>query len=151
MGSSFVFILVFVLAIVTGAVLAWPVYELLSVLFDPAYRRVITYTTLATGVVISILYLSWYTRPDRNSLDRFLAELLNFINPQYYKATATLELVPAWLRFLESRRLIDPEQREQTLSELRGLDTEFLKAVKNHSDPALRRAMENWRRPGGQT
>lgn len=88
--------------------------------------------------------------PDRNSLDRFLAELLNFINPQYYKATATLELVPAWLRFLESRRLIEAEQREQTLSELRGLDTEFLKVVKNHSDPVLRRAMENWWRQGGQ-
>jgi len=88
--------------------------------------------------------------PDRHSLDRFLAELLNFINPQHYKATATLELVPAWLRFLESRRLIDAEQREQTLAELRGLDTEFLKVVENHSDPALRQAIENWRRHSEQ-
>jgi hypothetical protein len=64
---------------------------------------------------------------------------------QYYKATATLELVPAWLRFLESRRLIDAEQREQTLANLRGLDTEFLKVVKDHSDPGLRLAMEQWR------
>jgi hypothetical protein len=83
--------------------------------------------------------------PDRNTLDHFLAELLYFINPQYYKAAATLELIPAWLRFLESRQLIDVEQREQTLFELRGLDTEFLKAIKDYPDPALRLAMENWR------
>jgi hypothetical protein len=83
-------------------------------------------------------------------LDHFLADLLHFINPQYYKATATLELMPAWLRFLESRRLIDAEQREQILSELRGLDTEFLKVVKNHPDPALRLAIENWRSTAGQ-
>jgi hypothetical protein len=88
--------------------------------------------------------------PDRNTLDHFLADLLHFINPQYYKATATLELVPAWLRFLESRRLIDAEQCQQTLTELRGLDTEFLKVVKDHSDPALRLAMENWRSKAGQ-
>ncbi len=87
--------------------------------------------------------------PDRNTLNHFLADLLYFINPQYYKATATLELVPAWLRFLESRQLIDAEQREQTLLELRGLDTEFLKVVKNHPDPALRLAMENWRGNAG--
>ena len=83
--------------------------------------------------------------PDRKTLDRFLGELLGFINPQHYKATATLELIPAWLRFLESRRLIDAKQRQQTLAELRGLDTEMLKVLKNYPDPALRVAMENWR------
>ena len=64
--------------------------------------------------------------PGHNTLDHFLADQLNFINPQYYKATATLELMPAWLQFLEARQLIDAEQHEQTLSQLRGLDTEFL-------------------------
>jgi hypothetical protein len=83
--------------------------------------------------------------PDRKSLDRFLGELLGFINPQHYKATATLELIPAWLRFLESRQLIDANQHQQTLAGLRGLDTEMLKVLKNYPDPALREAMENWR------
>jgi hypothetical protein len=83
--------------------------------------------------------------PDRNTFDHFLADLLHFINPQYYKAATTLELVPAWLHFLESRQLIDAEQREQTLFELRGLDTEFLKAIKDYPDPTLQVAMENWR------
>jgi hypothetical protein len=31
------------------------------------------------------------------------------------------------------------------LFELCGLDTEFLKALKDNPDPALRLAMENWR------
>jgi hypothetical protein len=83
--------------------------------------------------------------PDRRSLDQFLGEMLGFINPQYYKATATLELIPAWLRFLESRQLINAGQHEQTLADLRGLDTELLKVLKNYPDPTLRVAMENWR------
>jgi hypothetical protein len=86
--------------------------------------------------------------PDRKTLGHFLADLLNFINPQYYKATATLELIPAWLRFLESRRLITAEQHEQTLTELHGLDTEFGQVVKDHSDPALRLALDHWRSRG---
>jgi hypothetical protein len=84
--------------------------------------------------------------PDRSTLDRFLADLLYFINPQYYKAATTFELVPAWLRFLESRRLVDAQQRTKTMLELRGLDTELLKVWRQHSaDPALQRGLEGWR------
>ncbi len=83
--------------------------------------------------------------PDRGTLDRYLGELLGFINPQYYKAVTLLELVPAWLRFLESRQLIGREQREQTLTELRGLDTELNKVVQDNPDPALLQAMTTWR------
>jgi hypothetical protein len=84
--------------------------------------------------------------PDRGTLDRYLARLLGFINPQHYKAAATLELVPAWLRFLESRQLIDAEERSKTMLELRGLDTELLKVWQGYSsDPALQRGLEGWR------
>ena len=67
---------------------------------------------------------------------------------RYYEAVATFELIPAWLRFLESRQLIDADQRARTLQELRGLDTEFLKVLKTHADPALARAVEQWRENG---
>jgi hypothetical protein len=84
--------------------------------------------------------------PDRGTLDRFFGDLLGFINPQRYKAAATLELVPAWLRFLESRQLIDSEQRSRTMLELRGLDTELRKVWQEYSpDPALQRGLDNWR------
>lgn len=59
--------------------------------------------------------------PDRATLDRFLAQLLGFINPQWYKAAAMFELLPAWLRFLESRELIDAEQRLKTYQEIEKL------------------------------
>jgi hypothetical protein len=84
--------------------------------------------------------------PDRGTLDRFLSRLLHFINPQRYKAAATLELVPVWLRFLESRQLIDAQQRARTMLELRGLDTELLKVWKLFPfDPALQHGLQGWR------
>jgi len=84
--------------------------------------------------------------PDRDHLDRYLAGLLDFVNPQRYDVAATFELVPAWLRFLESRQLIDAAQRLKTLRELSGLDTELLKIMKQFSaDPSLRQAVQRWR------
>jgi hypothetical protein len=83
--------------------------------------------------------------PDRSTLDRFLARLLGFLSGRYHEATVTFELIPAWLGFLESRQLIDAEQRAKTLQDLRGLDTEFFKVVEDHSDPALARAITRWR------
>lgn len=52
--------------------------------------------------------------PDHATFDRFLAGTMQFINPQWYKAAATFELIPAWLRFIEQRGLIDAEQHAQT-------------------------------------
>lgn len=84
--------------------------------------------------------------PDHSTLEHFLAQLLHFVNPQRYKAAATFELVPSWLRFLESRQLIDAQQRKKTLYELQGLDSELLKIWKRYpDDPALQREMERWR------
>ena len=40
---------------------------------------------------------------------------------EYYEAAATLELIPAWLRFLEGRRLLMAEQRAAALDDLRKL------------------------------
>jgi hypothetical protein len=84
--------------------------------------------------------------PDRSTLHRFLNQMLYFLNPQKYPATATLELTPAWLRFLESRQLIDAEQHAQTMQGLRGLDTELRKVWENYpEDPGLREGLDGWR------
>lgn len=83
--------------------------------------------------------------PDVDTFDRYLAELLSIFNPQYYKMTATFELTPAWLRFLESRHLIEAEQRRATLAALRKLHTDLLKlATAYRRDPALERMMQGW-------
>lgn len=86
--------------------------------------------------------------PDRGTLERFLVPMLDLLSFGFprYRAATTFELVPAWLRFLESKQLIDARQREKTLLELKGLDTELLKIWNRYpDDPALQREMEHWR------
>jgi hypothetical protein len=76
--------------------------------------------------------------PDHDTLDRHLGGLVNLLNFQWYKAGATLELVPAWLRFLESCQLIDAAQHAKTLQELHPLVTDLRKMWENRTeDPAL--------------
>ena len=55
-------------------------------------------------------------------------------------------MIPAWLRFLESRQLIEAAQHQATLQELEGLAADLLKVVKDHADPALAHAVEQWGR-----
>ena len=77
--------------------------------------------------------------PDRERLDRFLADVLNFMNPQIYKAAACFEIIPDWLRFLESRGLIDGELRNRILNDLRPLQEHMETIVTKHfPDPAQR-------------
>jgi len=83
--------------------------------------------------------------PDRQTLDRYMAQLIGFMSSQYHVAGALLELVPAWLRFLEKYHLIDAAQREKTLQELKGLDTAWLTFVeKAVADPLLQANAEKW-------
>ena len=43
--------------------------------------------------------------PDRVTLDVFLGRMMGMFNSLYHAAAAVFQAVPAWLRFLESRRL----------------------------------------------
>jgi len=72
--------------------------------------------------------------PDQETLDRFLGGMLNFINPQFYKAAATFELLPAWLRFLESRGLIDAAKHRETSQMLRSLIPSMRQIWENRPD-----------------
>src|SRR5262249_24619837 len=96
--------------------------------------------------------------PERVTLDVHLAGLLGFLNGLYHTAAALFELMPAWLRFLESRRLIDAERRMKTVEELLPLHAQLLQVWTNYKDdPALLRAAQAWpadatkppTRPGG--
>jgi hypothetical protein len=80
--------------------------------------------------------------PDRQTLDAYLASLSLDFSPQNYRIAATFELLPAWLRFLEMRGLIDADRREQTLGELSALG-HALKTIfaKYQADPALQQAV----------
>lgn len=82
--------------------------------------------------------------PDRERLDRFLAGLLDSLNPHHYRAAAVFEIIPPWLRFLEARGLIDAEARARALSDLADL-ADKLRGVFESGDPAPRQACERWR------
>ena len=88
--------------------------------------------------------------PDRDTLNRYLVGLLRFFSSKPYRAAALFEMLPAWLRFLEARELIDTGQRDRTLHELSSLVPDLIKVWDSYrSDPALRLAAEHWRENAG--
>ena len=83
--------------------------------------------------------------PDRDTLDRYFADLLDFMNPQLYDVAATFELMPTWLRFLESRGLLEPTQRDKTLTELHRLHVDLLGlGESDRTDPLLLKNLQLW-------
>lgn len=84
--------------------------------------------------------------PDRETLDRYFSDLLNFMNPQHYDIAATFELMPAWLRFLESRGLLEPTRREAALAELHLLQPTLLELSEaDGTDTTLVENLQRWR------
>jgi hypothetical protein len=83
--------------------------------------------------------------PDCATLERHIGGMLQLFSLQRHSALATFELIPAWLRFLESRGLIDAEQREKTMAEVGELQPTLLKlAVSSPSDPLLAENLKKW-------
>lgn len=81
--------------------------------------------------------------PERRPLDRFLGELLDFVNPQLYKAGCVMKLVPAWVDFLARRGLITAAEAEEALAEIRLLAGELIEALCSYrADPLLIRGVE---------
>ena len=53
--------------------------------------------------------------PDQKTFDRFIGGFLTFFNVRIFRAGIVFESIPAWLRFLETKRLIDYKMRRQTM------------------------------------
>ena len=80
-----------------------------------------------------------------------MAGLLGMMNQLTYHAAAAFEVIPAWLRLLESRGLIDAEVRARTLRELAGLADQRRRALDNFDgDSAPHHACAGWRRGEGK-
>jgi hypothetical protein len=89
--------------------------------------------------------------PDHERLDRFLGGLLQLLNQLYYHTAAVFELIPAWLRFLESRHLIDAALRVQTLRDMESLVEPLCQVCGNFADdPTLHQALLCWREDAAQ-
>ena len=85
--------------------------------------------------------------PDSRTFDPYLADQLHFFSPRYHTVAATMEMIPAWLRFLESRQLIDAQEHAATLNGLAKLHGDLLELWKKYpDDPALYpAALDAWR------
>ncbi|MCG3119581.1 MAG: hypothetical protein ALAOOOJD_02011 [bacterium] len=83
--------------------------------------------------------------PDRETLDHCLAGLFHLLSSRPYTAATMFELIPAWLRFLESYQLVSAALHEQTLQSLRKLTADLQGLVpKINSDPALQTVIKSW-------
>ena len=71
--------------------------------------------------------------------------MLDFLNPFHYRVAAAFEIVPAWLRFMESRGLIDADERARGIRDLAGMADDLRAAFDKFPDPALPLALERWR------
>jgi SEC-C motif len=83
--------------------------------------------------------------PERVTLDVHLCRLMGPFNGLYYSAAALFQAVPAWLRFLESLRLIDADTSRKVAAELLPLHATLLRIWERHTeDPQLHRQGQAW-------
>jgi hypothetical protein len=83
--------------------------------------------------------------PERVTLDVHLCGLMDFMNGLYHSAAALFQAIPAWLRFLESRRLIGAETGRKVMAELLPLHTTLLRIWEQYTDdPNLYRQGQEW-------
>jgi hypothetical protein len=83
--------------------------------------------------------------PERVTLDVHLAGMMGMMNDLYHSAAALFQAMPAWLRFLESRRLIDAGTRRKVAEELLPLHSTLLRIWEKCSDdPTLYRQGQAW-------
>ena len=88
-------------------------------------------------------------RPDPITLDAHLADMFAFLSSRHHRAAATWEVIPAWLRFLESRQLIDRAEHTRTLNSMATLSVNMLRLWENAGgDPALYEGSQKaWQKP----
>ena len=83
--------------------------------------------------------------PERVTLDVHLCTMMGPLNGLYHRAAALFQAMPAWLRFLESRRLIDAATSKKVAAELLPLHASLLRIWEQHTDdPHLYRQGQAW-------
>ncbi len=82
---------------------------------------------------------------ERVTLDTHLGGMLDFLTAQHCRVAATFEITPAWLRFLQTKELIDEKQNQRTLEQITPLRDVLLKLWENLKEyTVLARAMQAW-------
>ncbi len=81
--------------------------------------------------------------PDRQTVDRYLSVLVGMIHFQVASFCAFLAMIPTWLRFLQSRRLVDDATRQRSLTSVSAL-IPHARELPRSTSPALRNAFDRW-------
>lgn len=84
--------------------------------------------------------------PDRPTFERYLSQLLSPLGAKPPLAAALFLLMPSWLRFLESRGLLDAKARTNALTALAGFSDELARVLAEWGEvPALAEDVRRWR------
>ena len=75
--------------------------------------------------------------PDAATLENFLQKLGQTVTPQPYVIAAILALLPTWLQFLETRGLIQSEQRSRAKAEVETVEERIRPLLATFEDPVL--------------
>jgi len=83
--------------------------------------------------------------PERVTLEVHLVRMMGMMNGLYHSAAALFQVMPGWLRFLESRRLIDADTRRKVTADLLPLHATLLRIWEGYTnDPCLYRQGQLW-------
>ena len=83
--------------------------------------------------------------PERVTLDIHISGMMGLMNELYHSAAALFQAMPSWLRFLESRRLIDADTGRKVATELLPLHATLLQIWEQYADdPHLYRQGQAW-------
>ena len=83
--------------------------------------------------------------PNSDTLQRFLAKLLNYDPVRPYAAAALFTLLPTWLRFLQARNLLLPTEATAALEDLAELKADLHSYFANLAgDAGVATAVANW-------
>jgi hypothetical protein len=83
--------------------------------------------------------------PDSDTLQRFLAKLLNYDPVRPYPAAALFTLIPTWLAFLQARQLLTADEAQTTLDDLASLKPDLLAYFETFDgDDGLVTAVVRW-------
>ncbi len=83
--------------------------------------------------------------PERVTLDLYLARMMGMMAGLYHPAAALFQAMPAWLRFLEARGLIDAGTSKKVTADLARLHAALLRFWEGFTDdPLLFRQGQEW-------
>lgn len=83
--------------------------------------------------------------PDAKTMDRYLTRFFGFLGNRHYQGAALFELIPTWVRFLESKGLTTTEEGSAALKSLQALSQSVVKILEGYeSDPTLAENLRGW-------